>query len=95
MLLLLAGTCPRGAAAGIDVTGAWYLLIVGQAKTLVHFVQRGTSLRVEGRGAVSRCMPRRRWWRSCGPLLGRAGEGLSRPASSERRDGVHRVLEAM
>ena len=50
MLLLLAGTCPRGAAAGIDVTGAWYLLIVGQAKTLVHFVQRGTSLRVEERG---------------------------------------------
>jgi hypothetical protein len=52
MLLLLAGTCPRGADAGIDVTGAWYLLIVGQAKTLVNFVQRGTSLRVEEEGAV-------------------------------------------
>jgi len=32
------------------MTGAWYLLIVGQAKTLVHFVQRGTSVRVEEEG---------------------------------------------
>jgi hypothetical protein len=52
MLLVPAGTCPRGADAGIDMTGAWYLLIVGQTKTLVHFVQRGTSVRVEEEGAV-------------------------------------------
>jgi hypothetical protein len=80
MLLLLAGTCPRGADAGIDVTGAWYLLIVGQAKTLLHFVQTRTSLRVEEEGAVSRCMPRRRWRRSCGPRRGRAGARSSRLA---------------
>jgi cysteine-rich repeat protein len=50
MILLLAGTCPRLADAGIDVTGAWYLLLVGQPKMLVHVVQTGTSLRVEEGG---------------------------------------------
>ena len=45
MILLLAGTFPRLADAGIDVTGAWYLLLVGQAKMLVHFVQLGRSAR--------------------------------------------------
>ena len=80
MLLLLAGTCPGGADAGIDVTGAWYLLIVGQAKTLVHFVQRGTSLRVEEEGAVPAAC------RAGGSRAapdddgGRAGERPSRPA---------------
>jgi hypothetical protein len=78
--------------AGIDVTGAWYLLIVGQVKTLVHFVQRGTSLRLEEEGAVPAAC------RADGGGAAAATTGACWGATfldrhqAERREGVHRVL---
>jgi hypothetical protein len=83
---------PRGVDAGIDVTGAWYLLIVGLVRTLVHFVQRGTSLRVEEEEAVPAACRADGGGAAADHDGGVLGCDLLDRHQAERREGVHRVL---
>ena len=48
MTLALLLARPRVAEAGINMTGDWYLAIAQQPSFLVHFVQTGTSLQIQG-----------------------------------------------